>query len=790
MSPGRVPLRTGSFVEGDNAERPVSRGEAFARAPARPTAADPSAVHGRIVSLLDVAIAGLDGDGRIILWNPAASALFGIPHEAALGRSATELGLAREPAPVEAAIASVLRSGRAASLEGVAVDGPDGRARHVRLRLAPLGEEAAHRGALLVATDETEERKRVEQLARQKLAVESLNAALRRQAQALVERHRELEAKNDLVAAASRAKSEFIANMSHELRTPLNSIRGFCRLLLDGRGRVSDAEKSEFLEIIDRNGGELLALIDDILELAKADAGRLPVEVELVSVPELASEIADELKPLAREKGIALRVEVDAGVRPIATDPLRLQRIIRNLAANGVKFTHEGSVVIRVRPGELGGVRVDVVDTGIGVAREDQTRIWDPFEQADASNARRYGGTGLGLSIVRRLASLLGGTVALESVPGSGSSFSLDLPAALPQTAPTLSESGKGAAGPALHETRRPIGAVLVATSDAATYRELDRALIEVELAATWEPVFEEVAGRARALAAQRRLGAVVLDLATGAAGARGALEALAADGLAARSPVLVLVHGGVEEARLIAGVSEVHACPIHARRLARRIAGLIDGSAAVVEPPTDRPGARREVPRSTPPTRSIRAPSTVLESRPPAAPARERSATGTRRRSLSERLRHVPPDALAGRQILVVEDNEDSARLAQLLLEQRGCKVVLAPDAGQALAVLQRQEPDAVIMDLMLPGLDGYEATRAIRSMPERAHVPVVAATAAVLPGDKARALEAGCDDIVAKPYDADELVARVAAAIASRRDAGVAAAPRPRGAPSGGGA
>jgi CheY-like chemotaxis protein len=128
---------------------------------------------------------------------------------------------------------------------------------------------------------------------------------------------------------------------------------------------------------------------------------------------------------------------------------------------------------------------------------------------------------------------------------------------------------------------------------------------------------------------------------------------------------------------------------------------------------------------------------------------------------------------SLDGRRILVVEDNEDSARLAKLLLEQRGCQVTLAPDAGQALAELRRSEPDAVIMDLMLPGLDGYEATRAIRQMPERARVPVVAATAAVLPGDKARALEAGCDDIVAKPYDVEELAARVAAAIQAREAA-----------------
>jgi two-component system chemotaxis sensor kinase CheA len=696
----------------------------------------------RIISLIDAAIVAVDRDGKISLWNPAAASLFGVEGERALGQSLLEVGFLRDPAPVVAALASTAE----ATLEGVAVLGPDGRSRHVRLRLVPLaGGEV--QGTLIVGTDETEERKRVEQLAHQKLSVESLNAALRRQAQTLVERHRELEVKNELVAAASRAKSEFIANMSHELRTPLNSIRGFCRLLHDG-AQTSESEAREFLEIIDRNGQELLTLIDDILELAKADAGRLDVGRTSISIPDLATDIVSELKPLAQEKGITLRVEVSPGVGQIATDALKVQRIVRNLAVNAIKFTTSGSVEVRVRPSKLGGARIDVIDTGIGIAPEDQARIWDPFEQVDGSNSRRYGGTGLGLSIVRRLTELLGGELSVESSPGSGSRFSVELPAESPEAIGPAGAAGLGIG----------VGGVVVAgLADPDTYRALDRALGEVGLAGAWEPDPAEVVRRARALAKRRTLAAVVVDLASGSGEARTALADLAADPLTARTRFFALVSGHLEEARLTPGAPEFVASPADPRQLARRIA-------AVLRERPDRPESP-EVDSTEPrtPSRSFLPPGRM------ASPASDLLAR-VRRPPRSERLVAAAPDALAGRDIVVVEDNEDSARLAQLLLEQRGCQVRVAPDAGHALALLQRHAPDAVIMDLMLPGLDGYDATRAIRSMPERARIPIVAATAAVLPGDKARALEAGCDDVVAKPYDADELVARLAAAIARR--------------------
>jgi CheY-like chemotaxis protein len=284
----------------------------------------------------------------------------------------------------------------------------------------------------------------------------------------------------------------------------------------------------------------------------------------------------------------------------LLTDDARVRRILRNFVANGVKFTDEGRVVVRLLERDGGGARIEVEDTGPGITREDAGKIWEPFERGSNGRfARPASGTGLGLSIARQLAGTLNGEVGFRSDAGKGSIFWLELP----------------------------------------------------------------------------------------------------------RTP--------------------------------------------------------RAAEDATPAT-------------PIAVPAVEPIAAAGEK---TERIRRPEAAPLTGRRVLLVEDNEDSALLAKLILESRGAEVVHAPDAGAALAEIRRAPPDAVVMDLMLPGLDGYEASRAIRTMPERSHVPIVAATAAVLPGERTRALEAGCDDVVAKPFDAEALVTRVAAAIARRRAAGAPA-------------
>ncbi len=682
--------------------------------------------YGRILSDVDAAVIATDRDGAVTIWNRAAERLFALPAEEALGAPVRDLVVAREREPLRDALAAVFEGRRTATLDELAVDTRTGGSRLVRLRISPLtDDEGQLSGAIIIGVDVTDERRRLDELAGQKLAVESLNAALRRQARALAERQHELEQKNELVAAADRSKSEFIANMSHELRTPLNSIRGFCRLLLDPDRNISDGDRREFLDIIDRNGRELLALIDDILDLAKADAGHLSAERSRVDLVELAREIASELDPLAREKGITIEVVVEGEAPSLETDDAKLRRILRNLVANAVKFTHQGGVTIRVRSRES-GASISVADTGIGIAARDQRRIFEPFVQVDGSNARRYGGTGLGLSIVQRLAMILGATVSLESEPERGSNFTLLLPGSAP--APPAVRPVSAPVREELTELvpvrpRAAFRVVVAAIADEQARSELARALGALDLHAVHAPI-ESVPALARELTREGRLAAVALD-ATPAG--FDAVEALRSDGATLETPLFLVADEEPGSAYLGAATVIRRSCGPD--ELAARIAE------AASHPPRARPAAAR---------------------------------------------------ALDGKKILIVEDNEDSARLAKLLIEERGGSVTLAPDAGQALAFLRSSEPDAVIMDLMLPGLDGYEATRAIRQMSRGARLPVVAATAAVLPGDRARALEAGCDDIVAKPYDADELTARVAAAIEAREAPGARDAARPQSARS----
>ncbi len=224
---------------------------------------------------------------------------------------------------------------------------------------------------------------------------------------------------------ASRAKSEFLANMSHEIRTPMTAILGFSDLLIESPGGLAAEEGRQALDAIKRNGEHLLAIINDILDLSKIEADRMEVERIPVNPATLLSEVAALMSLRAGERGLTLRCEVD-GLIParIQSDPVRLRQILLNLIGNAIKFTSKGEVRVTVRrPESLEVIEFAVMDSGIGMTAEQQTRLFRPFAQADSSTTRRYGGTGLGLTISRRLARLLGGDIDIESAPGRGSVF-------------------------------------------------------------------------------------------------------------------------------------------------------------------------------------------------------------------------------------------------------------------------------------------------------------------------------------------------------------------------------
>ena len=224
--------------------------------------------------------------------------------------------------------------------------------------------------------------------------------------------------------AATQAKSEFLATMSHEIRTPMTAILGFAdELLLDAESSQPEPRGAAALRTIKRNGEHLLRLLDDVLDAAKIESGRLSLELRACSPSELADDVAELLRQRAESKGLRLVVEPQPGLPPsIVTDPTRARQILVNLVGNAIKFTETGEVRVRVG-GEGDRVLFEIVDTGIGISPEQQAKLFEPFTQADGSLGRRFGGTGLGLSISRKLARVLGGNVTVESALGRGSVF-------------------------------------------------------------------------------------------------------------------------------------------------------------------------------------------------------------------------------------------------------------------------------------------------------------------------------------------------------------------------------
>jgi len=270
---------------------------------------------------------------------------------------------------------------------------------------------------------------------------------LKSHASALEQANRSLEEYSFAALAATRAKSEFLANMSHEIRTPITAILGYTEMLLE---QVLTPEGQEALAVIARNGQHLLAVINDILDISKVEAGQLTVDRTACSLPELLEQVKSSMDVRAEGKGLQLGIEYAGPVpQTILTDPTRLRQILMNLVGNAVKFTEAGSVRIVVSPAGEGKPElwIDVIDTGIGMTAEQLARAFQAFSQADASTTRRFGGTGLGLAISKRLAELLGGDVTiLRSRPGAGSHVRLSLPAASLEE--TATASGPAPAGP------------------------------------------------------------------------------------------------------------------------------------------------------------------------------------------------------------------------------------------------------------------------------------------------------------------------------------------------------
>lgn len=376
----------------------------------------------RLLEAAPDGIVEVDGSGRIVLVNSQAEELFGYQREELLGKSVEILmpERFRERHPNHRAgyaAHSVIRPmGSGLDLRALRADGTEFA---VDINLSPFKGETGP-GVICVIRDVTD-RKAVEE------QVRTLNQSLEQRTRDLAVTNSELEIRNREVEKANRLKSNFLATMSHELRTPLNSIIGFSDLLAEQTAGPLAEKQKRFVGHIREGSRHLLALINDILDLSKIEAGRLELNYESFSMSVATAEVLSTVRPLASAKQIKLRTELSADLT-LCADRVRLKQVLYNLLSNAIKFTaQEGSVHLVARP-ETSLVCVSVIDTGIGIPREEQESIFEPFHQLPASTQGVREGTGLGLSITKLLVEQHGGRIWVESEPEKGSQFHFTLP--------------------------------------------------------------------------------------------------------------------------------------------------------------------------------------------------------------------------------------------------------------------------------------------------------------------------------------------------------------------------
>ncbi|NML28100.1 response regulator [Zoogloea dura] len=527
----------------------------------------------------------------------------------------------------------------------------------------------------------------------------------------------------DVAEAATRAKSEFLANMSHEIRTPMNAILGMTDLAL--RTGLS-IKQADYLHKTRSAAESLLGLINDILDFSKIEAGKLDMEQREFRLGEMLDKMASIIALRAQEKGLEMIIDLAPELPPsLVGDPLRLHQVLVNLCGNAVKFTREGEIVVTVTQLALGAddvvLHFSVRDSGIGMNAEQVELLFQPFSQVDSSHARKYGGTGLGLAISRQLVGMMGGEISVTSEPGRGSDFHFT----------ARFERGRGALAT---RVELPPLRILVVDDSAHARRALAHLLASqgqsCDLAAT---VAETLAAVARAEEGGLPYELVLLDwrLPDG-----DGVDAARQIGLRSAAPPALVLVGPVGQESIEAAAPELPladslAKPVTAaalQSLLARVSG--DGTAAGAD--------------------SVAAfddgPAEIL-------------------------------DKLRGARVLLVEDNEVNQLVAEELLSSvAGVQVTIAGNGRDALLVLQERPFDAVLMDIQMPEMDGYEATARIRSEPRWQGLPIIAMTAHAMVQDRDRCLAAGMNGFVTKPFELRELCETLARWIAQP-----AAAPMP---------
>ncbi|PJZ57733.1 HAMP domain-containing protein [Leptospira barantonii] len=724
--------------------------------------------------------------------------------------------------------------------------------------------------------DELEEKARL--LAKNNNEVERKNMEVEQARHSLEEKARQL-------ALTSRYKSEFLANMSHELRTPLNNMLILSRLLFDSESENLSGKQIEYARTIHSSGNDLLQLINDILDLSKIESGKMTVDLDSVSFRELAEYLERSFRETARNKELKFQVDLNSEL-PVrmTTDLQRLQQILRNLLSNAFKFTEKGSVLLRIKPVNIGWseehkilnhagsvIEFSVIDTGIGIPPEKQNLIFEAFRQADGSTSRKYGGTGLGLSISKEITRLLGGELRLESEPGAGSTFSLYLPSEYVPTEESLmeenlKEDSKWVQPPVLDGRG---GSYIPHIFKEVPFREINRSFFKMidddrsELSGEVLLIIEADETLARQLlqlvrkngfkalvALDGKTGlsllqaypvhAIVLDFNLSDMNGWFILNWLKRDPKFRHVPILIVsedtqwrrslrmgalgqITKPINEESLLRAIDKMRKfierkpklllIAIDSKDEADKLVESIENSDIKIKtsfsskdtidvlqkdlvdclivssefeegkffdlieevnrigmdhlpiviysdgPLSQNDLAQIQTLKDTNTIKEVETISSLVEETAVFLHRSQENISTSQRKMILDSSHNDP--MLKGHKVLIVDDDVRNIFALTSVLERQKMKVAFAENASEGIRILQ-DTPDIeiVIMDVMMPDMDGYEATRAIRSMSKFVSLPIVAVTAKAMKGDREKCIEAGATDYITKPVDVDQLL------------------------------